>query len=142
MKKIVTSIEFLKKKIGCNTYHIESAIVAITLIITALISQQWRIERIGVLAVFFTFGHVSVADRLEEKESIRQQKKWYKQDDESVWCYYKLERYYYAKEICWFAYFVLLGARSALVGVVVFLLYWPWRKAWRKYATPSTEKQS
>jgi hypothetical protein len=35
--------------------------------------------------------------------------------------------------IFWFVYFILLGAWSALAGVIVFLLYTPWRNYYRKY---------
>lgn len=52
-------------------YHIETAVVAIALIATALIAQAGRVERVGTLAVILTFGHASVANRLEEAEHIR-----------------------------------------------------------------------
>ena len=47
-------------------------IVAIILIAAAIISKKGRIERVGVLAVFLTFAHAGVADRLEEAEHHRQ----------------------------------------------------------------------
>ena len=129
-KWLVDWIIWLKKRFNCHIYHIEQAIVAIILVSVALITKKWYIERIWVIAVFLTFWHASVADRLEEHERHRQSQK---KDEYWVWCYYKLQHYYYAKEICWTIYFVFLGAWSALVWVVIFLLYWPRRKLYRKY---------
>lgn len=130
-KRLVSWVVTIKNKLGCNTYHIEMFVVAVILLITLLITQKWYIEWIWTLAVFLTFWHASVANRLEESEWKRQQK--WELDEHRVWCWYKLQRYYYAKEICWTIYFIFLWARSALVGVMIFLLYWPWRKLYRKY---------
>ena len=131
-KRLVSSVVMIKNKWGCNMYHLEMFVVAVILLITLLITQKWYIEWIWTVAVFLTFWHASVANRLEESEWKRQAK--WEHDEHGVWCWYKLQRYYYAKEICWTIYFILLWARSALVGVVIFLLYWPRRKVYRKYS--------
>ena len=49
----------------------------------------------------------------------------------TVHCYEKLEKVFKEKETAWMIYFALLGAQSALVLVFVFLLFYPWRQAWR-----------
>ena len=51
----------------------------------------------------------------------------------TVDCYRWLQRYFYDKELLWFAYFLLIHAYSALVGVTVFFFYGKWRSLWRKY---------
>lgn len=125
----VRIFEYAKKKTGLRTYRLELIFVACILVVSAVVSGKGLVEWIGVCAVFFTFGHISVADRFREKEESRANKG----EPISIECYKKLDKYYIAKEICWFAYFILLGAWSALVGVIVFLLYTPWRRLWRKY---------
>lgn len=126
-KILVKLVRFLKKVFLCKTYHIEMAFVAIILATTVILSGGGYIEWIGALAVLLTFGHASVAERLAEVQAAKSK------DEVEVWCFYKLKRYYYAKEILWLAYFILLNAWSALVGVFIFLLYGPWRKLWRKH---------
>ena len=126
---LIKIVEELKKIFKCRTYHVEYAFVLITLLFVGTISGKGPIEWLGVLAVFFTFCHTSIASRLEEREEHR--KKITNLAD--VHCYYKLNYYFYAKELCWFLYFLIFGAYSALAGVLIFLLYTPWRKYWRKY---------
>lgn len=126
---LIRLVEKLKKLLHCRTYYIEYIFVTIILVAVALISKKGPVEWIGVLAVFFTFGHTQVSDRLQEAEAHRHKNL----EKVTVECYYKLNRYFYLKEICWFLYFVLIGAWSALAGVIIFLLYPRWRKLWRKY---------
>lgn len=105
----------------------EFIVVAIILVSVAVIAHKGIIEWVGVFAVLLTFGHAQIADRLREREAHR-----YNIDQNSkVECYWKLNYYFYAKEILWFIYFLYLGAWSALVGVVLFLLYPLWRNWWR-----------
>lgn len=121
--------EWLKKVFKLRTYKIELITVFAVLAITAIVSGKGVVEWIGVAAVFFSFAHMSVADRLREREEARKDKG----EPVMVECFYKLDRYFMLKEICWFAYFLLLGAWSALAGVFLFLLYPLWRRVWRKY---------
>lgn len=123
-------VEQIKKVCGCRTYHVEGGVVLGVLIAVALIARKGAIEYIGVAAVFFTFMHATIAEYMREAEAVRATGA---PDPNLVRCYYKLPYYFYAKECCWFAYFFLLGANSALVGVIIFLLYQPWRKLWRTY---------
>ncbi len=131
MKKplIIRWMEWVKNKFHIQTYIIEYIFVAGILVAVAILSHKGWIEWIGVFAVFLTFGHASIAERLREREELRHIKK----SAIEVHCYYKLPYYFYAKEILWFVYFVLLGAYSALAGVVIFLLYTPWRRYYRKH---------
>ncbi len=112
-----------------RTWYTEAIFVLVVLVTTALISKKGAVEWIGVCAVFFTFQHASIAERLGEAEKKRLK------DGENIYvdCYHKLPKYFYAKEACWLLYFVLVGAWSAVVGVFIFLLYPVWRKVWRKH---------
>lgn len=89
--------------------------------------ENYYAEFIGALAVLLTFAHVQVADRLAEKAEADE-----KLGEETVECHQWTKRYLLSKEICWLAYFVLLGAWSALAGVGLFLLYPFWRSYYRK----------
>lgn len=126
---LVKIVERMKKVFKCKTYHVEMAFVLVLLAATVIISGGGYIEWIGALAVLLSFGHASVADRLAEVQSEKPK------DEVEVWCFYKLHRYYYGKEILWLAYFILLHAWSALTGVFIFMSYLQWRKLWRKYHT-------
>ncbi len=126
---LVRGIQKMKVHFGLRTYHFELTFALLFLSVVALWSQKGVIEWIGVAAVFFSFAHASVGDRLAAAQAREMRQK----NKATVECYYKLERYFYAKEICWFAYFLLLGAWSAIAGVFLFLLYPLWRKWWRKY---------
>jgi len=128
-RKKCDKIEKMKKFFKCQTYHIEIAFVFILLSLIAIISKKGVVEWLGVFAVLLTFGHLSVADRLREQEERREKNK----EPVSVSCYKKLDHYYFSKEALWFVYFSLLGAWSAVAGIVIFLIYKPWRKLWRKY---------
>lgn len=126
---IIQGIEYVKTKWHIQTHVIEYLFVGIILIVVAIVAKKGWIEWIGVLAVFLTFGHASIAERLREREALRHLKR----DPVEVHCYWKLPYYFYAKEMLWFVYFILLGAWSALAGVILFLLYVPWRNYYRKH---------
>ena len=117
----------MKKRFVFKTWMGEFVVVATILVLVAAIAHKGLIEWIGVLAVLVTFGHTQIAERLHEREAKR-----YSIDKKvDVECYWKLNYYFYTKEILWFVYFAFLGAWSALVGVLVFLFYPLWRKWWR-----------
>lgn len=109
-----------------KTWQKEALAVALALALVAYYKQQ-PLEWLGALAVLLTFCHAQIGFRLSEAEAARAITKTKVQ----VECYWKLQYYFVAKELCWFVYFGLLGAWSALVGVVVFLLY----PVWRRYVT-------
>ena len=130
-KILVTVVEKIKSVTGLYTYQLEFIFVVVALVAVILIRRGAWIEYLGAAAVFFSFAHAKVANRLAEREEYRRKKD---EEDRIVLAYYyKATRYFYLKEIFWFAYFILLGAWSALVGCVIFLLYEPWRKLWRIY---------
>lgn len=126
---IVRGIENAKKRFGLRTYHFELTFTLLFLTCVAVLSNKGLVEWIGVLAVYFTFAHATVGDRLAEVQA----KEHKEQGKATIECYHKLSTYFYLKEICWFGYFVILGAWSAIAGVFLFLLYPLWRKWWRKY---------
>ncbi len=123
-------VEKLKYFSGWKTYQIESALVLLALLAVTYFNQKNPIEYVGVLAVFFTFMHATIAEYMREAEAERMKREM---TPDLVACHYKLPYYFYAKETCWFIYFFLLGAHAALVGVFIFLLYQPWRNLWRSY---------
>lgn len=122
-------VEGLRSLFRAKTYQVEGGIVLVALITVALITNKGPVEYFGVAAVFFTFMHATIAEYMREAEARREAET----SEVITACHKKLPYYFYAKELCWFCYFFLLGANSALVGVVVFLLYQPWRRLWRKY---------
>lgn len=128
-KQLVNAVLSIKKTLSIKTYVIESTFVLSTLILTALLAgQKWQ-EWIAVFAVYFTFKHASVSNRMEEQQALR------KSNGErvTVECYQKSTVFFYYKELLWFAYFALTNSYSALAGVIVFLMYGWWRKTYRKY---------
>lgn len=125
---VFSLLKNLKKRLNIRTYQLELTFALLFLGGVALLSRRGWIEWVGVAAVYFTFAHATVGDRLAEVQAKEQKEK----NKATVECYYKLEKYFYAKEICWCIYFFILGAWSALAGVFLFLMYPLWRKWWRK----------
>jgi len=112
-----------------RTWQGETLVVACALVGTLAATERLAnpIELVGAIAVLLTFGHASVADRLAEHAASAEE-----QGEEVVECHRWARRYWVGKEFCWLAYFVLLGAYSALVGVGVFLVYPMWRAWYRR----------
>ncbi len=128
---LLTLIDKVKKmhpKI--RTYHFEEGFVLLVLVAVGFFAGKSPVEWIGVLAVFFTFKHTIIAERLQEAEAERAKKEGL--ESVTVECYPKLGQNFIIKECLWFVYFILLGAWSALAGVIIFLLYPLWRKYYRK----------
>jgi hypothetical protein len=125
MKKplLIKLIEWIKKRFKIQTFIIEYLFIGAILTAVAIISEKGWVEWIGVVAVFLTFGHASIAERLREREALRHLAR----TPLEVACYWKLPYYFYAKEILWLVYFIFIGAWSAIAGVIVFLIYGPWR---------------
>lgn len=116
---------FTKKQVALYTWQIEAAFVFLVLLAVILIAGGRWVEYVGATAVFFSFMHAQVSDRMAEEQS--------KMIDPSVECYRWSQRYFFIKEAMWLVYFVALNAWSALVGVGVFLLYPMWRKYYRRH---------
>jgi len=123
----------VKKILGVKTWQIEATFIFACLLFIWLVSGGSHIEGIGALAVFFTFMHASVANRLEEAE----EKRAAKEEPLLVSCYKLLNRYYYAKEGLWLVYFILKVSVAGLAGVALFLVY----PIWRNYYTKRRDKR-
>lgn len=114
-----------------RTYVLELAVVGVILVTVSISTGARTVEFLGTCAVLFTFCYVQVASRLDEAMDACQDVEGKAHE---VHCRAWLNRYLYLKESCWLLYFVFLGAWSALVGVVIFLLYPYWRRhhLWRR----------
>lgn len=123
----VVAVKIIRKPI--HTWHIEALFVALVLSSVAIISGKGLVEWIGVGAVFFTWMHVSVANRLEEVQAEKVETK----TGVEIECFRWTTRFLYIKECLWVVYFVVLGAWSALAGSILFLFYGWWRVTWRKF---------
>jgi Flp pilus assembly protein TadB len=108
-----------------RTWHIEAAVMAAVLLGTVLVAGGGWVEWVGAAAVWLSSRHMSVADRLREREERR--------PTSDVECYRWLDRYWLSKEALWLVYFVALGAWSALAGVVLFLVYPYWRRGYLRF---------
>ena len=75
---LIRGVEWLKNRLGLRTYTVEYVVVGAVLIAVALVSRKGPVEWIGVVAVFLTFGHASIAERLRELR-----KNWYIREAQS-----------------------------------------------------------
>lgn len=106
-------------------YQKESLVVIAVLVLPFFIVHQVRLtEVIAALAVFFTFQHAVIADRMQERQAIL--------ITPDVECYWKSNIYFLAKESMWIAFFFLTQSWAALLGAVVFFCYPLWRRFYRK----------
>ena len=123
---------------GLPTWVYETGVAFIILAaVPLIIGASWH-EWFGVFAVWFSFKHATVSDRLSETERFREMSAEHKPPDESlrVHCWRKERQYFIVKEGFWLVYFFLLQAWSALVGVVLFLAYRVWRSYYRTHIKP------
>lgn len=95
------------------------AVLALTVFFSGNSLKEW----IGACAVFVTFLHAQVGDRMAAGQAAM--------PDPSVPCHPWSTRYYVSKEFLWIIYFILSGTWSALAGGFIFLLYPFWRKYYR-----------
>lgn len=100
-------------------------LVAAALVFTAVASPPGPVPWLSAGAVWLTFNHAQVADRLAEAENARSS------SEQTVSCHRWLRRYYVAKEACWLVLFVITGAWPAVVGACIFLMYPLWRDWYR-----------
>ncbi len=107
-----------------KTWKKEMLVVSsLLLLVNFLTHKLFTIEILAAIAVILTFGHFQISTRLSEKESLKL--------NPDVSCYNKLLFYTVGKEMLWFVYFLMNKSYSALVGVLIFLLYPVWRR-WRR----------
>lgn len=107
-----------------KTWIYEAIVVGMVLLSVWFFTGHKIIEFIGSLAVFITFLHAQISDRLQERQAI--------QEKPDVECHWKLNYYFISKEILWILFFSLTGAYSAITGAILFCLYPLWRKYYRK----------
>lgn len=113
-----------------KTWHLEAAIVYAALAAVNVVVGSDAPEWLGAVAVALGFHHASVSSRLAEAEAAR--------PTPSVACYRAASWYFAGKEVAWFAYFLLKGSYSALVGCVLFAVHPLWRK-WYRARFPRSE---
>lgn len=111
-----------------KTWHIESLVVLLILGVQLFFVEFSAQEIIGSLAVWLTFMHAQVSDRMQEK--MAQQAK------PDVDCFRWSNRYFMSKELLWIMYFAMTGAYAAITGALVFFLYPLWRKCYRTKLKP------
>lgn len=108
------------------THRYEELFVGCVVLLPVLLSSEIRLsEIIAAAAVFFTFKHASVADRMQERQSIK--------ETPDVECYKKSNQYFMIKEALWVIFFILIKSWAALTGAFVFFCYPLWRKWYRRH---------
>jgi hypothetical protein len=110
-----------------KTWHYEHAVIVAVLVAVWLSTGHQYRDLLGSVAVYLGHCCASIGARMEERQTGPMP---------AVTCVRWFWRYYVAKEITWFAYFVWAQTWSALVGCVLFAIYPVWRKAYRKYIKP------
>ena len=118
-----------------QTWHFESAVVAAILIVPFFFQSHIRTtEIIAALAVFMTFQHAVISDRMQERQAALV--------TPDVECYWKSNWYFMAKEALWITFFFMTSAWAALLGAFVFFCYPFWRKWYRKRYPLDREKKA
>jgi hypothetical protein len=108
-----------------KTWRLESAFVAgVLAMVSILHGNHWQ-EWLASLAVWLSFGHACIADRMAERQA--------QQSRPSVECYRKLVWYLVAKEVAWVALFIALQSYASLAGCAIFLTYPIWRRIYRRH---------
>lgn len=107
-----------------RTWQIESAVALTVLSAVAYCGGNSLIEWLGVGAVWLSFMHGQVADRMVERQAA--------QAIPDVHCFRTARWYFAGKEVLWVAYFVAHRSYSALVGCALFLAYPLWRAWYRR----------
>ena len=113
----------LGSKIKVKTWVIESFTVMMILLVIIAVKKFLFAEIICGVAVWVTFMHGQVADRMQEKQSVMQKP--------DVHCYKWSTRYFLIKESLWIIFFILIKSYAALAGSVLFFSYPFWRKFYR-----------
>jgi hypothetical protein len=110
-----------------RTWQIEAAAALAVLSVVAIACGNRPIEWIGVLAVWLSFMHGQVSDRLVERQA--------ELAAPDVHCWQWSRAYFAGKELLWVAYFVAHRSYSALVGCALFLAYPIWRAWYRRQSS-------
>lgn len=107
-----------------KTWHIEALVVAVVLFVQLLFTRFAIPEIICSLAVFVTFLHAQVSDRMQERQALM--------EHPDVHCHWKSNWFFMIKEFLWISFFLMTHSWAAVSGAVLFFLYPFWRKYWRK----------
>lgn len=107
-----------------KTWKKEALVITAVLFVQLFFTGFTFPEIIGSLAVFFTFLHAQIADRMQERQAILEKP--------DVHCYWKSNWYFAIKELLWISFFLMTHSYAALSGAILFFLYPFWRKYWRK----------
>lgn len=108
-----------------KTWKIESFVVFIILLFSLLLKPIEAVDIICMFAVWVTFMHAQVADRMQEKQA--------KLIVPDVECYKWSNRYFLIKELLWICFFLVTKSYPALIGSVVFFMYPYYRKYYKKF---------
>lgn len=108
-----------------RTWQLESAVALGVLSLVAVLGGNHATEWLGVGAVWLSFMHGQVSDRLVERQARLER------PEVHCWRYSRL--YFAGKELLWVAYFVAHRSYAALVGCALFLAYPVWRAWYRKH---------
>lgn len=106
-----------------KTWHYESLFVALVMTGTFFLGPGKWPELVCSIAVWVTFMHGQVADRMQEQQ--------YYMTRPTVDCYRWSNRYFVIKEALWITFFVMTGSYAAVAGAGVFCIYPFWRKFYR-----------
>lgn len=107
-----------------KTWYYEAAVMALLLGISLMFGVVNLAALLSAAAVFTSFMHCQVSDRLREYASGQQAV--------PPECHTKERYYFFLKEILWIATFISLQAWPALIGSFGFIIYPIWRKFWRQ----------
>ena len=107
-----------------HIYQKEYLFVLCVLVTPLLITGAFRwTEVIAVAAVFFTFRHAQIADRMQESQAAKAHP--------DVPCHWQSNYFFAGKEALWITFFILIHSWAALSGSIIFFCYPFWRKYYR-----------
>lgn len=107
-----------------RTWKIEATVVLLLLVASLFLKEIFYQDIICCFAVWVTFLHAQVADRMQEKQA--------KMVTPDVECFKWSNRYFLLKEAMWIVFFLTIGSYPALVGSITFFIYPYYRKIYRK----------
>lgn len=107
-----------------RTWQIEAIVVLLLLVASLFFKAITFADVVCCIAVWITFLHAQVADRMQEKQA--------KMVTPDVECYKWSNRYFLVKEALWILFFVTIHSYPALIGSITFFIYPYYRKIYRK----------
>jgi hypothetical protein len=107
-----------------KTWKKEAIVVATVLLVQLCFTNWLWSEIICSLAVYYTFLHAQVSDRMQERQALLAKP--------DVECYKKSTYYFMAKEALWISFFIMTKSYAAIFGAILFFLYPLWRRYYRK----------